>query len=486
MEIKLSYSYNQDNVMRESIEIPSSYHDMVISVKTSERLRRYGLLLELKDNNGNTRVKKLISNNDEIKLSPCANDTTVGGVSGIITPGRWYVTLYVFTEYIAQEHLTEGFDVILNFTENSDAQGDVGEFIRWSSVAERINTDYYDWNRCYNDKKGWYKGDFHTHTNLSDGEESILQATKNAKKSKLDFYLPTEHNLVHTGWVDTDVCIVPGIEVTAKEGHFNIFGVKRDPRYVEDVMVKSDEYYIDKIIEDAHNSGEIVSINHPFLTKWKWLFENTNLSKVNTIEIVNDPTYHAGPDSNDLAIKFMDILWDDGHRIYALGGSDSHNRWGEAYEGAKLPSIVGDPGTFVYMESLTPNNIITAVKAGHAYVTRFCSLDVAIYSKDKSYLPGDEITSLVCYELAVVDAAEDMDIYLVQNSGYTKLDVTKTDVGQSVKVDVDVKGDYGWARMEIRNKDNEFRGYTNPIYWGSKATKLKTFIDAKRLMEELL
>lgn len=35
---------------------------------------------------------------------------------------------------------------------------------------------------------------------------------------QMDFYVPTEHNVIHTGWKHTEVMIVPGVEVTAEKG----------------------------------------------------------------------------------------------------------------------------------------------------------------------------------------------------------------------------------------------------------------------------
>lgn len=36
-------------------------------------------------------------------------------------------------------------------------------------------------------ESGWYKGDFHTHTRLSDGKETIGHASERAEESGLDF-----------------------------------------------------------------------------------------------------------------------------------------------------------------------------------------------------------------------------------------------------------------------------------------------------------
>ena len=38
------------------------------------------------------------------------------------------------------------------------------------------------------------------------------------------------------------------------------------------------------------------------------------------------------PGSNEMAVRFLDALWQDGHRIYGVGGSDSHNLIDERYE----------------------------------------------------------------------------------------------------------------------------------------------------------
>ena len=42
---------------------------------------------------------------------------------------------------------------------------------------------------CIRDR---YKGDFHTHTRLSDGKETTWNATRKAEKDELDYYVPTE------------------------------------------------------------------------------------------------------------------------------------------------------------------------------------------------------------------------------------------------------------------------------------------------------
>ena len=54
------------------------------------------------------------------------------------------------------------------------------------------------------------------------------------------------------------------------------------------------------------------------------------------MEIINDPTYPDGPGSNDMAIRFLDQVWNEGIRVFGVGGSDSHNLEDEFYEGASF------------------------------------------------------------------------------------------------------------------------------------------------------
>lgn len=115
------------------------------------------------------------------------------------------------------------------------------------------------------------------------------------------------------------------------------------------------------------------------------------LDGVDCLEIINDPTYPDAAHANDKAVHFLDELWNDGYRIYGVGGSDSHNLIEERYEGATLPSIVGDPGTYVFCKKLTPKNLMKNVKKGHICVTRFIQVEPYIMADGKPYLPGDNL-----------------------------------------------------------------------------------------------
>ncbi len=73
------------------------------------------------------------------------------------------------------------------------------------------------------------------------------------------------------------------------------------------------------------------------------------LDDITCLEIINESDlYGCQRESNDQAIRYLDFLWEDGHRIWGIGGSDSHNLIEERYKGSDKPSIAGDPGTYVF------------------------------------------------------------------------------------------------------------------------------------------
>jgi len=47
--------------------------------------------------------------------------------------------------------------------------------------------------------------------------------------------------VVHTGWPETDIMILPGVEITTCLGHFNIFGCTGAPSQLLDMIKEAGE-----------------------------------------------------------------------------------------------------------------------------------------------------------------------------------------------------------------------------------------------------
>lgn len=507
-----------DNFHEESFVVPHALNTIYIKVNLPEECR-YMSFLFLQDETGAVRLQKLLGYGEQnLAVGNDGEHTSIGGVAGHIGPGEWKLGIGIFTEYVCQR-LGEK-EAVLQITLTDEA-GEITEPIgNWTWMGEglRISPEKYHWDKQYQIGAKWYKGDFHTHTRLSDGKETVKNAMKKAKDMEMDFYVPTEHNLMHTGWCDTELCILPGIEITTDMGHFNLFGITEMPEKLLELVRYNGkpqmEQYVEETIQEANRKGWIVSLNHPFLTIWKWQYGKTALTDFQCVEIINDPTYQDAPASNDKAIRFLDALWEDGHRIWGVGGSDAHNLIEERYEGADLPSIAGDPGTYVFCENLSPKALMEQVKKGHMCVTRFCRILPEIIIDGKEYLPGEEFSvseqeestqvpqgtkdsgteenvqvlqeTEILYGAEISGLEEEPEVFVVKNGQRYLAKVFVNEAGnycirEQVRPD---RQEWNWVRLEVRKKNGDFLGYVNPVFCGHPKSHCKTVEELWKLMGE--
>ena len=492
-KIQIDIAKDTEKTCRESFRVPDGLSRLHFSVKRPKDFPGTGFLA-VYDAMGRLRLQKMIAYGEqELGIGELARDNTAGSVGGKIPGGEWYL-LYgnLFTEWNSYGGTFPIF-IEIEISDQRSTLTDPMELI-WTKDEDdfRINETLFDWNKIYLTGGAWYLGDFHTHTRLSDGKETLKHAMEKAMDMGMDFYVPTEHNLVHTGWTQTSLCVIPGVEITLPLGHFNLFGITERTKFLDRLMLCENETemkeYTTAIIKEANDKGWLVSINHPFLHIWKWHLDEVELDQIQCLEIVNDPTYQFAKEANDKAISFLDVLWEDGHRITGIGGSDSHNLIDERYPGAEEPSVAGDPGTYVYSKALSPNRILKATGAGNVIVTRHCRLIPKIYGETKAYLPGDKVTEEeIIYECKITDTKEEPVVYLVGNAESGKF-VKKSLIVEEredyffVKCSLFMNQNrWSWARMEVRDKNGLFMGYVNPIYAGTKKSKYQTFGEMKML-----
>ncbi|MCD9023958.1 CehA/McbA family metallohydrolase [Cohnella silvisoli] len=341
----------------------------------------------------------------------------------------------------------------------------------------------YDWNSQRNQAKKWYKGDFHTHTILSDGKLTPEEGMRQAEKMGLDFFVATDHNLIPTVWPEGYPLVIPGMEITSSKGHFNALGLKKwvDWRQSgEDGGMESEEG-MNRVLEDTAKAGALRSINHPMLAPWDWLFKETKLANIDTMEIWNDPTFPGNPQATEKALILWNALWNEGYRIPGIGGSDSHNLPTESYEDNGPPSLIGEPATYVLSDGLSAGEILKAVKRGNVYVTRGPVLDIAITVGKRNFVVGDDLTS-------AVNAAEDGMVHCLlvvsnQTSGSIRwiengIEVLAQPIGIEDKYECVFdwnNAEYVWRRIEIRGNEGELLAFTNPVYCGEKKPGITTW-----------
>jgi len=253
----------------------------------------------------------------------------------------------------------------------------------------------------------WYRGDLHSHTAHSDGScksqsgKSVpcpmFLTAQAAAERKLDFLAITEHNgVAHASGIRElqpyfdKTLLMPGREITTFHGHANLFGTLAplDFRIASSDAAGGPAGW-NALLSRAARLNGLVSINHPVRPSgedcmgcgWE---QATDMRLVQAIEAVN------GRDAGTpwSGIPFWEKQLNAGHRITAIGGSDSHRPDEHG---------LGTPTTVVHAAELTQAAILDGIRAGHVFVDVAGSgsglLDVRASYGGKEAMMGDALAA---------------------------------------------------------------------------------------------
>ncbi|MEA2071538.1 MAG: CehA/McbA family metallohydrolase [Asgard group archaeon] len=161
--------------------------------------------------------------------------------------------------------------------------------------------------------------DLHVHTNYSDGTDSPEEIIQQAEKIGLDGIAITDHDTyqgLHKALeIETDLLIVPGIEISSTEGHILAYGLT-DADIEKGLTPKET---VDKI----HRYGGIAVPAHPFdfirLGIKKAVFSIAS----DAIEVINGcctlPYWNKKARKVALELDLPMIAGSDGHSIHEIG-----------------------------------------------------------------------------------------------------------------------------------------------------------------------
>lgn len=485
MTLTASYSTKMDGVLQAPsfslpFDIDSEFDWLELTVSFSVK-GWYSILIW--DSEKKLRAQSLVINEPKtIMISQSSKDTSFGAVTGKVAAGTW--TLEILSPP-SSENRQYTIDYIGGFGQKV---GNSVEGSTWSKegITDGFLLNDYQKDQVFNTGTRWYKGDFHTHTTESDGKMTPFNGMAQARKMNLDFFVATDHNILPTKWLEDEIMVIPGVEITSSKGHFNALGLTKwvdwRPSFADGGM--ETEEGMNRIIRDVKAAGAIVSMNHPMLKPWEWQYRTTLLSDLDVIEIWNDPTYKDNPEATEQALILWNTLWNDGYQIYGIGGSDSHLLPTESYEEGGPPSVIGDPATFVYCEGLTARSLLNGVNRGRAYVSRGPEFIINIFVDGVSYLPGSNLTDCyddkeeieVWYEIMPMKTPANATLHWIKDSQSVK-DI-KIAEGKIIQNQFTLKkSEVTWIRFEIRSEDGELLSFVNPIFTGKKTPTLTTWGD---------
>ena len=353
---------------------------------------------------------------------------------------------------------------------NKDARDTIVE-IKEEKSADIAYDDEYDLlESLYSDdtkeNKEYYTCDFHTHTIFSDGLMTREENNEVAIKQGLDFFIPTDHNIFHYTWPkNPHVKAYPGIEITSSLGHINLLFAEENPFEKHHANEIDDEIALSNIITEASNYS-IASINHPFMEPWDFKIKNFPLARINFMEIINSPTLPSADAAIEKALKAWNYLLNDGYKVVAIGGSDSHLKAGDKFYGSDYPCLLGDPKNFIYAHSNTTASIKEAMLNSDVSVTRHNEIKL-IYTELKR--ENDDFIGNIKLEAKIME----------ERFHGSKLKINWLVDGEVKKVDDDTQSlletyidkNYHWIRVDVRDESGHLYAHSNPIFFNRKGIK---------------
>jgi hypothetical protein len=216
----------------------------------------------------------------------------------------------------------------------------------------------------------WLRGDLHSHSTYSDGDSLPADIVAEAERLGLDFFALTDHDgsmsgePLHwsdPGYVSDELVLLYGMEWTTALGHANVWaGAPFDyaPLWAAH---KSRDAAAAALA--AHDGGALFSINHPqefVVCPWSYPVP----PEADCVEIWN--ALYSLPGMNRMAAhRFWDDLLQQGRRITAVGGSDTHHlkKWMSRIYDMAMPT------TWVWAQERTAEAILAGIKGGQVTIS---------------------------------------------------------------------------------------------------------------------
>ncbi|MDP3489607.1 MAG: CehA/McbA family metallohydrolase [Phenylobacterium sp.] len=335
----------------------------------------------------------------------------------------------------------------------------------------------------------WWRGDLHVHSGHSDGTCRsrkgvqaacpLFRVVETAAGRGLDFIALTEHNAAsHSQGLRElqpyfdDILLIPGRELTTFQGHANLFGLTAPLEFRLGAAGAED---MDGVLGQAAGLGATVSINHPRMPSGEvcmgcgWQ-ATTDWSKIHAVEVLNGGAMAAfgGRAESPLSgVEFWQDLLNQGYRLTAIAGSDSH----DPDRPVETPGALGRPATVIHAVSLSQPDLMSGLRAGRVFVDLthpgLEAFDLEASSGGGSAVmggrldaaPGDRITFRV-----MVEGASEARIHVVGPDGAAEVLPLPPGTRAVQTFTRRSDGERSWVRIDLRDPEGALLAMSNPIY----------------------
>lgn len=368
--------------------------------------------------------------------------STPGYMPGPIQAGTWYICcgLYKISD--------KGCEYRVEITLDLGAVAD-GSFPELLELREQPQP-------ARRRSNGWYKGELHCHTMHSDGDGEAQTVVEKAEALGLDFLAITDHNTrtaqISLRDIETPLILIPGMEVTTYNGHWNIWGTGDwvDFRVLESAKMQD-------AIAFARSQDYLTSCNHPKQFGPDWVFKDVD--NFDCIEIWNGPWVVF----NSEALAFWENKLRTGQRYPAVGGSDAH------FHHREHIAQIGQPTTWIYCEGdPSASSLLTGIRAGHVFITNAPD-GPELYLTCGDAMMGDSVHINAQEHKSVtveVVGGQGLTLELWGTNGMLYR-TTVTKASQHIDCDIATAGER-YVRAQLtdgQSTDAEIQTITNPIYF---------------------
>lgn len=229
---------------------------------------------------------------------------------------------------------------------------------------------------AFDSKGNWYKGNLHTHTNISDGILSPPELVRLYRDMDYDFLAITDHRVygVHADLCSNDFLVLPGVELDVGAPRNEAFchhivglGLPGKNKFVHGQnIVYPENATVKDIINILREGGNLCFYAHP---AWSHARHESldNLEGIIGLEIYNhgcDVACVCG-----YADSWYDRLLWQGKKFFCLATDDSHQGSLAKHSSAESPDF-GGGFIMVKAPELSAEAIHTAIAIGNFYASQ--------------------------------------------------------------------------------------------------------------------